>query len=174
MMIISHNHWDHIGGASWLVKQNPYMDVYIPKTYGRLKNKFKPYTNKVNVIDKNTVLSDNLLLVISKKRLITEISLTIKTDNGNVVFTGCSHAGVENIAKQVIALTETNVLAIIGGLHFFRSFQPRIKRSIKEMKALNIKRIVPSHCTGKRAILCLKKEFGENCSIGGVGTELNF
>jgi metal-dependent hydrolase (beta-lactamase superfamily II) len=39
---------------------------------------------------------------------------------------------------------------------------------------LNIKNIVPCHCTGEKAIFFFKEEFGENCLDSGVGKELYF
>jgi 7,8-dihydropterin-6-yl-methyl-4-(beta-D-ribofuranosyl)aminobenzene 5'-phosphate synthase len=174
MMIISHNHWDHTGGALWLIKHNPGINVYIPKTWGNFGKEFYSYTKKINVISENTFLDDDLSLIISKNLFVTEISLIIRTGNGNIIFTGCGHTGVENIAKQVIFLTKTNIFAIVGGFHFFRSWESGIKKSIREMRRLNIKNIIPCHCTGEKATLLLREEFGENCLSSGVGKELYF
>ncbi|MBL3284409.1 MBL fold metallo-hydrolase N-terminal domain protein [Rickettsiales endosymbiont of Paramecium tredecaurelia] len=40
-LIISHKHWDHKGGALWLLAQNPSIIIYTPKTWSNhLEKKF--------------------------------------------------------------------------------------------------------------------------------------
>ena len=33
IVVISHKHWDHKGGVSWVVEQNPHVTVYMPATF---------------------------------------------------------------------------------------------------------------------------------------------
>jgi 7,8-dihydropterin-6-yl-methyl-4-(beta-D-ribofuranosyl)aminobenzene 5'-phosphate synthase len=80
---------------------------------------------------------------------------------GLVVFTGCAHAGIINTVKysQTIAGLDS-VYAVIGGFHLAgREGERRIERTLKELKQISPKLIVPSHCTGWRAMCRIANEF---------------
>jgi 7,8-dihydropterin-6-yl-methyl-4-(beta-D-ribofuranosyl)aminobenzene 5'-phosphate synthase len=84
-------------------------------------------------------------------------------DKGLVIITGCSHAGIVNIARQAIKLTGTEKLhGIIGGFHLIESTGPadvRIKKTVQELAKLGPDWICAGHCTGFRAQVELYKKF---------------
>ncbi len=46
-----------------------------------------------------------------------DISVIIETTNGQVVITGCAHAGILNILKKAKKMSDKPILSIIGGTH---------------------------------------------------------
>jgi 7,8-dihydropterin-6-yl-methyl-4-(beta-D-ribofuranosyl)aminobenzene 5'-phosphate synthase len=73
---------------------------------------------------------------------------------GLVIFTGCAHAGIINTVQysQTIAGSD-GVYAVIGGFHLAgKEGESRIEQTVKELKRTNPKLVVPSHCTGWRAM----------------------
>jgi len=86
-------------------------------------------------------------------------------EKGLVIVTGCSHAGIVNIAKHAIELTGCEKIeGIIGGLHLVDASDARIKRTVEELAKLNISWICAGHCTGFKAQVELYLAFGERFS----------
>ncbi len=96
-------------------------------------------------------------------------------DRGLVVISGCSHAGIINIIRHVQRVTDiSRVHAVVGGLHLTGGiFDERIQRTVSELAALEPAVIVPTHCTGWKAIhniaAILPKAY-EQPSVGTVLT----
>ncbi|MCG8510896.1 MAG: hypothetical protein MI741_16860, partial [Rhodospirillales bacterium] len=67
---------------------------------------------------------------------------------GSVVITGCAHPGVFNIVKQANRLCPGDIHAILGGFHLRDAKKDQIADLIREIKALGVRRMGPSHCTG--------------------------
>jgi 7,8-dihydropterin-6-yl-methyl-4-(beta-D-ribofuranosyl)aminobenzene 5'-phosphate synthase len=82
---------------------------------------------------------------------------------GAVVFTACSHAGVINVLKDARnAFGDVPLHAVMGGFHLSGSqIEEIIPDTVSDMRGFGLKRIVPAHCTGWRAVGALVKEFGE-------------
>ena len=101
IIVISHKHWDHKGGALWLVKQNPNIKIYMPKTWRNgLEKSLAFYTKDINSITKHLPINDVFHLVTSKTLFVTELVLAIKTSNGIIIVTGCSHSGIHKITQN--------------------------------------------------------------------------
>ena len=90
---------------------------------------------------------------------------------GLVVISGCAHAGIINTiiyAQQITAVEK--VYAVIGGFHLAgKDFEERIEPTIKELLRLNPDLIVPSHCTGWRAMCAIAKAFPDAFVWNSVG-----
>jgi 7,8-dihydropterin-6-yl-methyl-4-(beta-D-ribofuranosyl)aminobenzene 5'-phosphate synthase len=95
-------------------------------------------------------------------------------DKGFVVMTGCGHAGAINSIRYAQKLTSVEkVYALLGGLHLTGAvFEPIIAPTLKELKAIAPRRVMPGHCTGWKAIHAFAREFPEAFVQGSVGTRL--
>jgi 7,8-dihydropterin-6-yl-methyl-4-(beta-D-ribofuranosyl)aminobenzene 5'-phosphate synthase len=97
-------------------------------------------------------------------------------DKGLVVISGCAHAGIVNTilyAKQITGVT--NVYAILGGFHLSgKEFERRIEPTIEELKKINPELIIPSHCTGWRALISIAQAFPNNFVCNSVGNIYQF
>ncbi len=90
---------------------------------------------------------------------------------GLVVLTGCSHAGVVNTVRHAMKTTGVEkVYAVMGGFHLSGPlFEPIIERTTEELKALNPLYVVPTHCTGRKAIMHIEREMPEQVHPQHVG-----
>ncbi len=90
---------------------------------------------------------------------------------GLVILSGCAHAGIINsisYAKQITGI-ET-VYAVMGGFHLAgRGFETKIASTLTELARINPAFIVPSHCTGWRAITAIHQEFPDAFIWNSVG-----
>lgn len=82
------------------------------------------------------------------------------TGVGTVVVTGCSHAGIVNISRHAKVMTEVDSLAaVIGGFHLIESTPEMIRRSVADLKAETVGRVLAGHCTGFAAQVELNAAF---------------
>lgn len=95
---------------------------------------------------------------------------------GLVVLTGCSHAGVINTVHHAVKVTGVDkVHAVMGGFHLTGPlFEPIIERTTEELKKLNPLFVVPTHCTGRKAIMHIEKEMPGQFILNMSGTRLTF
>ena len=95
---------------------------------------------------------------------------------GLVVISGCAHAGIINTIRYAQQITgEAKVYAILGGFHLAgKEFEKRIEPTIKELKGINPELIVPSHCTGWRALISMAQAFPNAFACGSVGNIYRF
>jgi 7,8-dihydropterin-6-yl-methyl-4-(beta-D-ribofuranosyl)aminobenzene 5'-phosphate synthase len=93
-------------------------------------------------------------------------------DRGLVIFTGCGHAGIVNIARYALALTgESRVYGLFGGFHLNGPlYEPLIGRVCQDLGAMQPSLIVPAHCTGWRAQHALARAFESAYVPDCVGT----
>jgi 7,8-dihydropterin-6-yl-methyl-4-(beta-D-ribofuranosyl)aminobenzene 5'-phosphate synthase len=91
---------------------------------------------------------------------------------GLVIVTGCGHAGIINIVRYAIKLTGVErVYAVIGGYHLNGPlFEPIIPATIEAMKEFDPKVVVPTHCTGWKAIHAFAAAMPEAFVQNSVGT----
>lgn len=95
---------------------------------------------------------------------------------GLIVLTGCGHSGIVNILRYVRRLTsEERIHAVIGGLHLSGPlFEPIIAPTCDALAELAPDYIVPSHCTGWRAIHAIAARFPGAFIQNTVGTRFEF
>ena len=96
---------------------------------------------------------------------------------GAVVFTACSHAGVINVLKDARQVFDGLPLhAVMGGFHLSgNQMEEIIPETVADMASFGLKRIVPAHCTGWRAVNALVKSFGEQLIVpSAVGRQFTF
>ena len=79
-------------------------------------------------------------------------AVALKTDNGIVVITGCSHSGIVNIceyAKQVFKTEKIH--SIIGGLHLKDVTQKQLNKTVDYFKTIELESLYACHCSGFQA-----------------------
>ncbi len=110
-----------------------------------------------------------------RDELLDDQSLFIESSKGLVVIFGCAHAGVVNTLDYINKLTGgKNIYAVIGGMHLLNANPARIANTIETFKKYRIQKIVPLHCTGRRAMEALKAAFTDKCLCLDAGKGINF
>jgi 7,8-dihydropterin-6-yl-methyl-4-(beta-D-ribofuranosyl)aminobenzene 5'-phosphate synthase len=117
-----------------------------------------------NNVEKWDPIEDDTSLVINLK------------GKGLVVLSGCAHSGIVNTvlyAREVTGIETVHV--VMGGFHLSGPlFEPIIGRTTDELKKLNPAYIIPTHCTGRKAISYIEKEMGDRFILNMSGTKLSF
>ena len=96
---------------------------------------------------------------------------------GVVVFTACSHAGVINVLKDARnVFGDVPLYAVMGGFHLSGAeVEPIIPDTVRDLGGFGLKRIVPCHCTGWRAVHALAQVYKDDVLVpGAVGRQFVF
>ena len=96
---------------------------------------------------------------------------------GAVVFTACSHAGVINVLKDARnVFGDVPLYAVMGGFHLSGAeVENIIPETVRDLGDFALKRIVPCHCTGWRAVHALANIYNDNVLVpGAVGRQFTF
>ncbi len=97
-------------------------------------------------------------------QIMDDISLAINVKGeGLFVISGCSHAGVVNIVKQSVKISQVEkVRAVIGGFHLIDASEDRIRKTAKALKDLGVEKVYTGHCTGFNGEMAIYGEFKED------------
>ena len=103
------------------------------------------------------------------------VAVTVK-NKGLVVIGGCSHAGIIYTIKHAQKVTgASKVHAVLGGFHLTGPMmEPVIAPTIEAMKKFSPDYVIPTHCTGWRAITQFAREMSEQFILNTVGTTYIF
>ena len=105
---------------------------------------------------------------------VEEVAISIDTNKGIVILTGCSHTGIMNIVDTIHEKTGKNIYAVIGGTHLIEADDARIEETIKHFKELGIEKIGLSHCTGDKAVDMFENKAPDISFVNSTGTILEF
>lgn len=100
-----------------------------------------------------------------------DLAIAIKTDNGCVIVTGCSHSGICNICEQAKKVTGQKIYAVLGGFHLFDAENYTFNQTIEYFKKENPQKIFPMHCVSFPALVKFHTTFG--CQKYSAGDTIN-
>jgi 7,8-dihydropterin-6-yl-methyl-4-(beta-D-ribofuranosyl)aminobenzene 5'-phosphate synthase len=94
---------------------------------------------------------------------------------GLVVLAGCAHSGIVNTVRYARQISGVErVWAILGGFHLAPADDDEIAQTIDAIAEIGPAMVVPSHCTGFRAICEFSRRMPEQFVLGVVGTTYLF
>ncbi|ADV46493.1 MBL fold metallo-hydrolase [Nitratifractor salsuginis] len=169
-LVISHPHWDHVGGIDSVLEINSGLHLYLPESLSKhWIEDLEKMSGGVTVVGEEPqplfdgVVSTGIMSEVGEQAAI------IHSDKGPVVLTGCAHPGIVEIVARATELCKEPLALLMGGFHLFRSDEEEIAEVIEGLIALGVRQVCPTHCTGERATAMFREAFGEDCLRGGVG-----
>lgn len=95
---------------------------------------------------------------------------------GLVVLSGCGHSGIVNTvmySKEISGVD--NVFGVMGGFHLSGlEMASVIDPTVRGLKQIDPAYVIPTHCTGRDAILKIEKEIPDRFLLNMSGTKLIF
>lgn len=169
-IVLSHVHEDHIGGLSAILNGGVQPPVYLlPSFSGTYKQQVGQMTQVIEVTP-GQFIGDGILTTGEIAVNTPEQALVIRSGEGLVVITGCSHPGLVRIVERAIELTGDPVYLVLGGFHLGSKSESEISAILADFRRLEVQKVAPCHCTGEVAITMFAAEYGEAFIQAGVGT----
>lgn len=110
-----------------------------------------------------------------KNTNLPELSLSMKTEKGQVLIVGCSHTGVENIVKQTQSITSDKIDMLYGGFHLLPFDRAQTIQLVNQlMSDLKVHRVAPTHCTGHLAFKILMDTYKTDYLYAGLGETVTY
>ncbi len=106
---------------------------------------------------------------------LPELSLALKTPQGIVLISGCSHSEIETIVIATRKFTGIDIALVEGGFHLLPyppEYVTALARRLKD--ELGVRRIAPNHCTGQKAMAIFRQVYGENYVDAGIESVVKF
>lgn len=100
----------------------------------------------------------------------------MEVGKGGVILTGCSHRGVVNATKEAIGLLDGKapLHAVLGGYHLATYNDTMVKETVRDLKAMDPKVLLPGHCSGWRVKFEIEKEMPGRLVPCTVGSKIAF
>lgn len=170
-IFLSHDHPDHTGGVMTVLQSRPDIDVALVESF---PSGFKNAIGKQRAAAMETKhpckISNNCLSTGEMRSWVrNEHALIILTDRGTIILTGCAHPGVVEIVEHTKAVTNQDVLLVMGGFHLLMDGASSIRKKAARLKQLGVQHVAPSHCTGSEAMGILAEAFGNRFIESGAG-----
>jgi 7,8-dihydropterin-6-yl-methyl-4-(beta-D-ribofuranosyl)aminobenzene 5'-phosphate synthase len=173
IIVLSHIHYDHIGGLSHFLEKNPNVTVYMPRSLPKsVKDKVSNVGAKLVEVYKPIEICKDVYSTGELGSWIKEESLIIKTSKGLVIITGCAHSGIVNIVKKAKKMFKTDVYLVLGGFHLCWINLRQIKDIVNSVKEQGVKKVAPCHCSGDLARKQFEKVYGKNFILSGAGKKI--
>jgi len=176
----------------------------LKKYVGLEKEIFRLYRGRIRFLDETTELRKGVFAIIPIRELYAspkgnrflfrrrgstlspddfshELALAVETEDGIVVFTGCSHHGTLNILAAVRdALPDRCIKALFGGFHLvslpLSCTLSEPKESVRalgqELLQSRVEKFYTSHCTGSKGFRILKDIMGETLGYFSAGSKV--
>lgn len=227
--IVSHGHYDHIGGFDYLLSVNPNVLIYAPNDFfslgapitfpfretepeaaatlpkemryfggekiiegmrtvptGRFwKSKVEFLTEAREVLPGVTIIPTTSALMGTFIKYppfeehpqfigMPELSLSLATEKGDIVISGCSHSTIENIVRETRRVRKEKIYLVVGGFHLIPYKREYIEDLARRMKEeYGVDSVAPAHCTGQLGFSVFQKVFGDKYRFFGLGETMN-
>lgn len=169
-VVLSHIHGDHIGGMVGLLETGVQPTVYVlPSFNASFKQQIAAYTSVIEVIPGQVIVDGLVSTGELHSGIIPEQALVVETPEGQIVITGCAHPGIVEIIQAAKDLSGSPIHLVLGGFHLMDKSTLQIQEILATFRALEVKQVMPTHCTGEVAIKMFAEEYGMDYIQGGAG-----
>jgi 7,8-dihydropterin-6-yl-methyl-4-(beta-D-ribofuranosyl)aminobenzene 5'-phosphate synthase len=173
VIVLSHRHWDHVGGLPAVLTPLSAAVVFAGTSFSKELGIDRDEVQVVSVSEPREILP-GVWSTGEVDGVVKEQALVLNLADGPVVLTGCAHPGVEQLIQRAKQICGRSPEVVLGGFHLMQSSAEDLQRIIAELRELGIERAGATHCTGDHAIDAFRQAFGDYFLSLGVGAKLSF
>ncbi|MBW2144227.1 MAG: MBL fold metallo-hydrolase [Deltaproteobacteria bacterium] len=173
-VVLSHAHGDHTGGLGALLGENGDMELYVPQSFPeQFKTQAVKLGLRLTTVHDSVGIADGVYSTGEAGVGIKEQALLVQTLDGLVVITGCAHPGIVEMVTKAKQTCSDEVYLVLGGFHLVGHTQHEVEAVMNELRALGVKKIAPSHCTGDGPMRIFHETWQEDFIFFGCGATIS-
>ncbi len=172
LLMISHQHWDHVGGIYAILNARNNLPVYLPHSFSvHFQEDMQRYGANIIAVDESREILPGLFTTGELDGPMQEQAVLVKTPAGTVVITGCAHPGIVRIVEAAKSILPKDDLALVmGGFHLLNDSDENILNIIERFKGMGVRYAAASHCSGERARELFARKYAKHFIDLGAGS----
>lgn len=172
-VILSHEHYDHVGGLISLLALRIDIEIFILPSFSSIFLEKLSFSHvKLREVTRGMEILPGLFSTGEIKGVINEQGLVLSGNEKALFIGGCCHPGVVKMVAAASQMVGQSVGGALGGFHLCQSEDQAIASELQHLKSMGVNIIAPCHCTGFTGMDMARELWGSGFVETGVGTKL--